>query len=1037
MKIKLQISIFLLLTSFLSNASHYIQGEINYVYLGNEKYEIRLLLRRDCRAVGLPLPSYTLKCENTGKTKSLSLTLFSIKEVTELCKSASKQCNPPNTYGTGNGVEDHLYVDTIDFGGADSAFASCCTLSFHFGACCRMGSITTGGQSYNFYIYSFLERCKAKQNSSPVFLNIIPTTYTCNNPLKISYLATDADGDSLSYSLVNPLSGWYSSISWNKGFSAKMPLTPYYPAGYNKSKGPNPNNNPPIGLYFDSLSGFLITTPTDCNEFTNLAVKVEEWRKDSAGKYNKIGAITKDMALAFVSSNNNTPLVTSNTKSPVSACGGEKITFNVFTSDNAFKPTPPGKPILNDTVKLIWNNPINNSSIKLDSSYVKQQSAIFEWTPNVADTNKLPFHVSFKAIDNACNYSSSSYYDFSIKVYPKIKISNTINKINSNVFALKINIGNKKYPYMVTNNVKTSYPYDTRAFYFKSSKQVTSDLENDTVVFLKNGTFIINQFFISNILCNQQTISDTVTVSNLIEASISNNSDTTVCNNINTNFYCKTYNAQKPITFTWKTKNTTQIDTLGYFSSSFTQPDTVFVSIKDANGQVANTWVKIKIIDLPQINAGEDKTICVENQTQLVVKNINRDTLTWKWTFNKAFLSNKDTLIANAEGLYIAWGTNKYKCTNSDTVKLSHFVTERVSLISGRYCQGIKSIKQNEIFTNDPNIFPVLQWSTLKPLKDNFGNSIALNKIVFDEDLGAGYKYLLYFGNDLVDLDTLWEDSLKYIVKAWDKNNCLSIDTATISIIKMPEIEFGLPNYSICRNDTLNLNNLVITKGTKSWFPINNAGFEQWPIPVSTEINNGFLKPKFFKPSGGKYQTELISKYDKCFEKDTFDLIIFPNPVPVLNYATDKDSIIILDNSLHTDFRKWYLNGTAKGTGKSIVFSKTDIDKKPIKLELGNSYSCYADTVFFINNVNVAGINKSNIKIYPNPAIDYLHVHLFQSVVNAKWNIIDITGKTILKGEITGFESTLKISKLKAGFYYLNIFNNDLILSVPFIKIEN
>lgn len=79
----------------------------------------------------------------------------------------------------------------------------------------------------------------------------------------------------------------------------------------------------------------------------------------------------------------------------------------------------------------------------------------------------------------------------------------------------------------------------------------------------------------------------------------------------------------------------------------------------------------------------------------------------------------------------------------------------------------------------------------------------------------------------------------------------------------------------------------------------------------------------------------------------------------------------------------------------------------------------------------ISEIIKTNIQIYPNPATQYLTVesnYLYVSEIE----IIDLTGKTIKT--ITQNTSTIDITDLSQGIYFINLFLNDMTVTRKFAK---
>lgn len=107
--------VLVIVISMSSFATHIMSNHIEFRALDTFKFEVKYTFYRDCRSVAFSLTSVsnTIRCATGGASKTLNLKLASIEEVTRVGDSY-KGCSPANTYGTGEGVEKHVYLDTID-----------------------------------------------------------------------------------------------------------------------------------------------------------------------------------------------------------------------------------------------------------------------------------------------------------------------------------------------------------------------------------------------------------------------------------------------------------------------------------------------------------------------------------------------------------------------------------------------------------------------------------------------------------------------------------------------------------------------------------------------------------------------------------------------------------------------------------------------------------------------------------------------------------------------------------------------------------
>ena len=135
-----------------AEATHYMGADITYKCIDSFKFEVTLKWYRDCRGVSLSNSPLQVKCSN-GSSQNVTLTLISIREITPICATATGGCSPQNTYGSGEGVEEHTYRGTLDFNTSPLSALKNCTGKITFGSVgyARNGSITTGAANYNLW----------------------------------------------------------------------------------------------------------------------------------------------------------------------------------------------------------------------------------------------------------------------------------------------------------------------------------------------------------------------------------------------------------------------------------------------------------------------------------------------------------------------------------------------------------------------------------------------------------------------------------------------------------------------------------------------------------------------------------------------------------------------------------------------------------------------------------------------------------------------------------------------------------------------
>lgn len=371
----------LLLSSYTLHASHIAAADISYECLGNNNYEFTLRLYRDCR--GIPItPRYTIQIQGIGACSNISIPT-SIPKVSEI--ELPVLCSDPNIprscgfNGTslGLGYEEIIYKGRVNL-----AQLNGCNWQVSWATCCRNNAITTANPATSTYVYASFIDSSIVCNNSPTFNNT-PVFIVCDSNLQeISNAMIDLDGDSLVYSLVNPLDAYNTFVPYNAGFSATQPLT-----------------TTPAGFQFNPSSGQMTFTPSG-TQVTITDVLVQEYRNGQL-----IGQTQRSIQIAVMNCNNNNSLTLDQVSRQVNGIWqtqGTNTTFDIC----------PGE-VLN--FKLELSDVDANDTLALNAAY----SSLLRTYPNAtvqsyhgAATNQLTIEVSIPIVqvgtftlgvnDNAC-----------------------------------------------------------------------------------------------------------------------------------------------------------------------------------------------------------------------------------------------------------------------------------------------------------------------------------------------------------------------------------------------------------------------------------------------------------------------------------------------------------------------------------------------------------------------------------------------------------------------------------------------------------
>jgi len=371
-------------------ASHAMGLDLTYTCLGDNTYEFTLNFYQDCEGlVQVEYPNLSIVSANCGEFLSLELVedaVLSGNEVSQICPGESSTCDG----GSIQGVEQYIFNGTITLP------EECDDWIISFSECCRNTAITNLDEPdlYDLYVEALLVNTDGLCNNSPTFTSL-PVPYLCINQQNFyNHGVFDVDGNTLVFSLINPMDAGAIDIDYNPGFDPQNPIT-----------------TDPGDFNFDVNSGQMIFTPT-MQEVDVVTVLVEEF--DEYG--NLIGSIIRDIQIILVDCDNqqsfldggitnidinNAILIDTTT---IEVCPGSTLTFDIVGAD----------PDSMDT--LFMNTNLANAipDAIFTTSGINPVIGSFEWEPTVNDVGLNSFSVVLQ--DNSCPIPSSQIFGFNIFV---------------------------------------------------------------------------------------------------------------------------------------------------------------------------------------------------------------------------------------------------------------------------------------------------------------------------------------------------------------------------------------------------------------------------------------------------------------------------------------------------------------------------------------------------------------------------------------------------------------------------------------------
>lgn len=266
-------------------ASHIIGGGFSLVYLGNGQYELQFDCYKDCGPSALSFPPdpisvgmYEIGTNKLVDTIDMS-TVYTVPVTFNnvACVIAPVNCVVKRRYSVIRTFDPAVYTNPQ---GYYISWEQCCRNPFIMNI--TVPSVT--GIVFYMELPPF-----SMINSSPVFTGE-PNTFLCRNePFFNDFAVTDADGDSLVFSLVDPLRGSTTSVNDNRYSTIFLPA-PYeeveWVPGHGIAAGNIMDGQPDISI--GRHTGHIQVTPKKtglfvftilCEEYRN-GVKIGEVRRD-------------------------------------------------------------------------------------------------------------------------------------------------------------------------------------------------------------------------------------------------------------------------------------------------------------------------------------------------------------------------------------------------------------------------------------------------------------------------------------------------------------------------------------------------------------------------------------------------------------------------------------------------------------------------------------------------------------------------------------------------------------------------------------
>ncbi|MFY7898844.1 MAG: PKD domain-containing protein [Chitinophagaceae bacterium] len=765
-------------------AIHVKGGWIYYKYIGagntndTSVYQVTVYVFKDCNING-PLPvGLAVYDANTNAVVSTIIptpytnTGNTTKATFDPCLS-----NPPRIC-----YQIQTFTTTLRLANNANGYIIACQDAYRTAGIINLVNSSSNGISFTANIPGRINGTDYHVNTSPIFAFKDTAVVCYSSKFSYPYSATDEDGDSLSYSFGDAISGRpsltappYNSMVYATGFSGTKPL------------GNDVTINPTSGL----ITGIA---PPTIGEYV-IAVYVHEWRNrvliNSTRKELQITVANctssvADLKTSYINCDNF--FFTFQNESPASNIESYLWDFGVAnsTTDTSSSPTPsftyPAAGTYELKLKVSNKGGCSDSTTSLVSVYPGFRpnfsfiGSCFQTPFNFIDQstfNQLDAGVTWKwnfgdlnTLDDTSNIQNPSYkYTQANNVLVSLLVT------SSRGCSRQINL-----PVAIKSKPTINLPFnDTLICSIDSLMLVSQSSSNATYNWTPN-TNILNANSSNPIVFPKDTTIYTVTVTenscvdsakvtvNVLDfITVKIQPDTNLCKNDSI--------VLRPISDALSYKWTSSTAT-NYLSDSTIKNPIAFPNQSVLYTVIANLGlcqdkanIQVNVSPYPLVQLGNDTTICFGNRVQLKPLQFSGSLFTWNPTNSLVNINTKEPLAGPIK-------TTAYSITVSDTLFCPKKASDTIL---------VKIIQPFNVFAgNDTTI--------------TYNQNLQLNAISNGSDLSYLWQPTTFLSNNsianpILNINNYNKDTIHYTVTASTKEGCFATDNIVVKAFKLsPDI---------------------------------------------------------------------------------------------------------------------------------------------------------------------------------------------------------------------------------------------------------
>ena len=203
-----------------------------------------------------------------------------------------------------------------------------------------------------------------------------------------------------------------------------------------------------------------------------------------------------------------------------------------------------------------------------------------------------------------------------------------------------------------------------------------------------------------------------------------------------------------------------------------------------------------------------------------------------------------------------------------------------------------------------------------------------------------------------------------------------------------------------------------------SVLPVAGATSYNWTLPTGSSVASGTGTNSILAAIGTTSGTVTVSATNACGTSSPVVTSLVVNPLPTVSAGADQ---VVCEYNFPVTI-------TATGTAQSYSWSNgsttaaTTITQAGTYTVTGSLNGCSSDDQIVITSDPCAGLEELDVyfRIYPNPAVTVLNLETNISDATS-WSVVSLDGRVAKTGMINTGMTTLDISHLANGKYFLSV----------------